>query len=617
MISSGRSNGYLEMNIADKMDVTLLQPDKSSKIFIVIVALIQALLLYLAQTGKEQQWGLFAQLHGVVYWYSIVLAVPTVMLLSVQQWRHWRFWLNTVLVSLLFAHTASWALYNATGAPGIEARAIFVPFGITQTALLFILLPFLQSHLLNQRWQFTYPQLFSLAWQNTITLMLTLVFVGLSWLVLQLGASLFALIKLTLLQEILRKTAVIYLLTGLMVGLGILLGRTQHSAIYVLRNIVFAMFKGLLPLLSFIAVAFIFSLPFTGLEPLWATRHAATMLIGIQLTLLLFVNAVAQTGMQAAPYPYVLRYLVNAALCCLPVFALLALYAIYLRLNQYGITQDRLYALLLAMVLAAHALGYCLAALRPAKSWLPLLGKVNMSVALVAVLLLLALNSPLLDPQRLTASSQILRLQAYGVDAMHREYSTEHDIYHLRFDTGRAGYQALQQLQQTLAADDPLALDITSVLARPGRYRPYQSEEQLAAQVVTDLTVLKRHITVADWVTKADERWWQALLAKQLGMLSCLQPEGSCTLLQQDLDQDGQPELILCDLAESFHGSSCQIYRFDEHWFSDGNFFVSYGDAGAQSLKRQLLAEPLPTKARSYPDIQLNGRIIRVNTIYD
>lgn len=609
--------GQLKMNTTEKTDVTLLQPDRAGKIFIVVIAVIQALLLYLAQTGKEQQWGFFAELHGMVYWYSLVLAVPTVMLLSVQGWRQWRFWLNTVLVALLFTHTASWALYNATGAPGIEASAVLLPFGITQTALLFILLPFLQSHLLNQRWQLSYPQLFSLAWQNAITLLLTLVFVGLSWLVLQLGASLFALIELTLLQELLRKKAVVYLLTGLMVGLGILLGRTQHNAINVLRNIVFAMFKGLLPLLAFIAVTFVFSLPFTGLEPLWATRHAAAILISLQLALLLFINAVAQTGTQAAPYPRFLRYLINAALCCLPVFALLALYAIYLRLNQYGITQDRVYALLLALVLAAHAVGYCLAALRPAKGWLPLLGKVNISVAFVAVLLLIAINSPLLDPQRLTASSQIQRLQAYGVDATHREYNTEHDIYHLRFDTGRPGYQALQQLQQALAADDPLALNVTAVLARPSRYRPYQSEEQLAAQVVTDLTVLKQQITVADWVTEADDNWWQALLAKQLGMISCLQPEASCTLLQQDLDQDGQPELILCDMAQSFHGSTCRIYVFDEHWFSNGSFFVSFGNAGAQSLNRQLLAEPLPTRARSYPDILLNDRTIRINTIYD
>lgn len=605
------------MNIADKTDVTLLQPDKASNIFIVVVALIQALLLYLAQTGKEQQWGLFAQLHGVVYWYSLVLAVPTVMLLSVQRWRQWRFWLNTALVTLLFTHTASWALYNATGAPGIEASAVLVPFGITQAALLFILLPFLQSYLLNQRWQLSYPQLFSLAWQNTMTLLLMLVFVGLSWLVLHLGASLFALIKLTLLQELLRKTAVIYLLTGLMVGLGILLGRTQHSAINVLRNIVFAMFKGLLPLLALIAVAFVLSLPFTGLEPLWATRHAAAILISLQLTLLLFVNAVAQTGTQVAPYPRLLRYLINAALCSLPVFALLALYAIYLRLNQYGITQDRFYALLLALVLAAHAVGYCLAALRPAQGWLVLLGKVNISVAFVAIVLLLAVNSPLLDPQRLTVSSQLPRLQASAVESVHREYSTERDIYHLRFNSGRPGYQGLQQLQQKLATDDALAIEIAAALSRPSRYREYQSEEQLAAQVVTDLAVVKQHITVADWVTQADDHWWQALLSKQLGMLSCLQPDASCILLQQDLDQDGQEELILCDLGQNFHGSSCQIYRFDALWLSDANFFLSYGNAGQQTLKLQLLAEPLQIKARRYPDLLFNERTIRVNTISD
>lgn len=605
------------MTDVSKTDVALLQPDKASKVFIVVIALLQALLLYLAQTGKEQQWGWFANLHGQVYWYVLVLAVPTVMLLSVQSWLAWRFWLNTALVFLLFTHTASWALYTATGMPGLEANAVLIPFAITQAALLFILLPFLQCHLLYQRWQLSYPSLFSLAWQNTLTLLLMLVFVGLSWLVLHLGASLFALIKLTLLQELLREKAVIYLLTGLMVGLGILLGRTQYHAIYVLRNIVFAMFKGLLPLLALIALGFVLSLPFTGLEPLWATRHAAAILISLQLMLLLFVNAVAQAGTQAAPYNRLLRYLINAALCSLPVFALLALYAIYLRLNQYGMTQDRLYALLLALVLAAHAIGYCLAALRSTQGWLPLLGKVNISLAFAAILLLVAVNSPLLDVQRLTAASQIARLQASAVDADEHNYRAEHDLYHLRFQTGRPGYQALQQRLEQLAPDDALAIEIAAALAKPSRYRQYPTDEQKAALVITELASLKQQIIQADWVTIADDVWWQALLTQQLGMLNCLQTDASCLLVQQDLNQDGQDELILCALGEFYHGAECQVYRFENAWQNEASFYLPSVQGGHQRLKQQLLAAPLQTKARNYPDILFNERSVRVNPISD
>lgn len=600
------------MNALNQTRTVLLQPDRSSQIFIVLVAVIQALLLYLVQTGQEQQWPIFAKLHGVVYWYSLVLAVPTVMLLSIQHWRQRAFWLNTLLVLLLYFGMATWALYNATGAPGIEAAAVLTPYGITQALLLFILLPFLQSRLLNDSWQLHYPQLFSLAWQNVFTLLLMLVFTGLCWLVLHLGASLFALINLTFLQMLLRERACIYLLTGVMVGLGILLGRTQYSAVKVLQNIVFAMFKGLLPLLSIIAVAFVLSLPFTGVEPLWATRHAAAILLSLQLTLLVFINAVAQTGEQAAPYPKILRYLVQAALCSLPIFAALTLYAIYLRIAQYGLTYDRFYALVLASLLAVHALGYCYAALRPTQHWLPRLGSVNIGVAFVAIVLLLVTNSPLLDPHRLTVQSQLARLQASSA-----EHPSQGDIFHLRFSSGRAGYVGLQQHYASLPTTDPLAIEIAEVLAKTQRYQAYLNDDQLAAQAVTDIEQLKQHITLAQQVTDVDDSWWQALLAQELGMLNCLQPKADCVLLQQDLDNDTQTELLLCDSGRNYGGISCRVYRYEQKWLSDADFYLPVNEEERNALKQQLLTQPLELKMRRYPDVLLDERRIAITSISD
>lgn len=598
------------MNALNQTKTVLLQPDRASQIFIVVLAVIQASLLYLVQTGQEQQWAIFTKLHGVVYWYSLVLAVPTVMLLSVQHWLQRAFWFNIGLVTLLYAGMATWAIYNATGAPGIEASAVLTPYGTTQAILLFLLLPFLQSRLLNDSWQWHYPQLFSLAWQNTFTLVLMLVFTGLCWLVLHLGASLFALINLTFLETLLRERAVIYLLTGLMVGLGLLLGRTQHSAVTMLRNIVFAMFKGLLPLLSIIAIAFVLSLPFTGLEPLWATKHAASILLCLQLTLLVFVNAVAQTGEQPSPYPAVLRYLTQAALGVLPVFALLTLYAIYLRLAQYGMTQERFYALLLACVLAVHAIGYCYAAIRSTKHWLPWLGHINIGVAVVTIALLLLSNSPLLDPHRLTVQSQLPRLQASTA-----EQPSQGDLFHLRFSSGRTGYQALQQLQTELADDNALAIEIAEALTKAQRYQPYLDDEQLSAAAITDLALLKLHIVSASSVERVDDTFWQALLVQKLGMINCLQSTADCILLQQDLDNDNQPELVLCDNGRRYGGISCQVYVFNSQWQPDAAFYISVSEQSRRQVRIQLLEQALQLKPRRYPDLQIDDQTIQIRLI--
>ena len=101
------------------------------------------------------------------------------------------------------------------------------------------------------------------------------VLVGLTWLLLWLWAALFQLVDIGFFRTLFRDDAFIALATGTLFGFGVLIGRTQHRAIQTVRSVLFAVGRGLLPLLAFIALLFVLSLPFTGLEPLWRTRSAA------------------------------------------------------------------------------------------------------------------------------------------------------------------------------------------------------------------------------------------------------------------------------------------------------------------------------------------------------
>src|SRR5690606_39717959 len=84
--------------------------------------------------------------------------------------------------------------------------------------------------------------------------------------------------------------------------------------------------------------------------------------------------------------------------------------ALGLRIGQYGWTVDRLWGVLAASVLAAHAFGYAWAALSRKDPWLAKLEPVNVTAALLGVALVLLANSPVLDPQRIAAHSQVERL---------------------------------------------------------------------------------------------------------------------------------------------------------------------------------------------------------------
>ena len=50
---------------------------RNARAFIVLVALLQGGLMYLAQRGTELDWWPFSGLGGRICWYTLVLTVPT------------------------------------------------------------------------------------------------------------------------------------------------------------------------------------------------------------------------------------------------------------------------------------------------------------------------------------------------------------------------------------------------------------------------------------------------------------------------------------------------------------------------------------------------------------
>src|SRR5690606_26940164 len=261
---------------------------RDERAFIVLLAVLQGGLMYLAQKGHASGWWPFAALSGRVCWYTLVLAVPTMMALSVVRLRDGRFWQQAAGAALVVGALAAWAARQATGGPGVQAGSVLAPFGASVAVGPFVALPWLQCRLAHGHWRAPYACLFGHAWQNTLTLALAALFTGICWLVLWLWGALFALVKIDFFRELFREDAFVYLATGAMAGLGVLIGRTQRRAVQVARRLLLAIFTGLLPLLAFIAVLFVASLPFTGLAPLWEMRSAASTLVAVVALLVAF-----------------------------------------------------------------------------------------------------------------------------------------------------------------------------------------------------------------------------------------------------------------------------------------------------------------------------------------
>lgn len=566
---------------------------RATRGFIVAVALLQGLLLYLARLDT----GLRFELE--VSWYAMVLSVPTVMLLSVQRLDDRRFWSNAGLLAAVCLPLSVWAGWSATGAPDLNQAAVLAPFAASLAVGLFVALPYLQCRLAHGRWRAPYRELFEHGWQNALTLILTAAFVGICWAVLGLCAVLFKLIGIGLFADLFSTRSFVHLATGTMVGLGVLVGRTQQRPVQIARQILFAIFKGLLPLVALIALLFVASLPFTGLEALWKTRSATLILMCLIATVVLFVNAVYQDGESEPPYPRWLRGVVDAALLTLPVFAALGLYALSLRIGQYGWTGDRFWAALACLALGLYALGYAAAALRRGGGrWLGGLRRVNVAVSLVLLALVAAANAWILDPHRLGAGSQLAQLARSTVGP------AEFDLSYLRFDSGRRGYRALKALQNDprFAANAPLARDnLERALAATTRWE-YRAEPRGMSKPKTREQALQR-MAVAASVGAVDPAWLDAVLDRTLKTPDCLNYDGACALVAPDLDRDGRPEYLLCNVRD--WGNRCYAYARDAGgWRRIGETYLAQP---AEGFQERLLGEDVQVVPRRWGDVRIGA----------
>src|SRR5690606_13982517 len=146
-------------------------------------------------------------------------------------------------------------------------------------------------------------------------------------------------------------------------------------------------------------------------------------------------------------------------------YAVLALVALGLRIDQYGWTVDRVWAALACALAAAYAFGYAWSALR-CGDWLRPLPAVNRALSWVVVAVAVLANTPLLEPHRISVSSQLARLEDGRASA------AELDLAYLRFESGRRGYRAAQSLRghPAFAASEADMETLEEVLARTRRW---------------------------------------------------------------------------------------------------------------------------------------------------
>ena len=489
----------------------------------VITGVVQGLLCYLLTVyliPKEIGW-MYYGLPGS-------LALSSVLLFTVVSFKQRALWGWLALILVVVLGMGGWLKSSLSGETWRQYSAMW-NYGWCLLLMTLLVLPWMQYRLQPQPGTTRYAHFYTQQWQNTLTLLLIAVANGLVWLILLLWSGLFELANITFFSRLFFETQwFVYLVVGLVTALTVILARQQTRLITAIHKLLALVATGLLPLVSLLALLFLATLPFSGLAVISQRVSAAGLLSALALIQLLLTAMVWEPQKSQLPYPQALRYLILAAIALMPVYALIAGWALWQRIGQYGWTTDRLYGALVVVVLLVWSVGYLVSLLRYRGDPSASMGKVHLAVSLLGLVLLVSLYTPVLDSWRISVNSHMARYHSGKITA------DQVSLYMLS-RSGKPGRKALLELQN----DAEFTKD-----AKRARLLTRLIKGDLSPVETLTAATLAKNVLVAKGSLSADDALWAAVIERRYQVESCNDMD-SCVLVSQDLNDDGQPEQVL------------------------------------------------------------------------
>ena len=381
-----------------------------------------------------------------------------------------------------------------------------------------------------------YATYFDEAWKRGVQLALAILFTALFWGILWLGAALLGFIGFEWLKDLLRSEYFAWPVTGLAFAASVHLGDVQPKLMTGFRALVLGVLSWLLPVITLIGVVFAASLCVSGLEPLWKTKAATASLLAACVALVLLVNAAWQQGDEERPVHIIMRWSARLACGLMLVFSVLASFSLGLRIQQYGLTPERVLAGVGVIVALAYGLGYTTAAIWPKGRWLHLLKPINIGLAFIKAAILLAVLTPVADTSRLSAESQAARLQS-GKVALN-----QFDWRVLRFDTGTYGRAELKKLTTTGKTEA-----IRTAALKASQYKDDARYEMAEPAETARKKVDPKQFTVVfpQGSAMPDDFFKQDYGTRIPDCATEKTASPSCFAALIDLSRDGKPELLI------------------------------------------------------------------------
>ena len=490
----------------------------------IFIGLLQGTLCYLLMTylvPHNDGW--------LFYGMPATIAITSALLLTVVSFKQRALWYWMALIFVVVMAMSVWLKWQVEDSDKWRQHEVFMFYGWRLLLMAMLALPWIQYSLHVSREQARYPHFYRQLWLNALTLLIVFVANGLFWLVLLLWSEMFKLVGIPFFSTLFFDTDWFgYVAFGLITALAVVLARTQLRLVTAVQKLLTFIATGLLPLVALLALMFILTLPFTGLEAISQRVSAAGLMSTLTLLLLLLMAIVREPQKEALPYPGALRYLIKCSLIVAPIYMLIAGWSLWVRIQQYGWTPERLYGVLVVVVLLVWSFGYLASILRRGRNPLELQGPVILGVSLLALGLLVLLSSPVIDAWRISVNSH---MGLYHSGKIKPDQVSLDMLDH----SGKPGCAALEALQKDVAfnQDSKRRRDLNSLLQ--GRRDPVK--ELTATQLVSK-------VVMAPGSQKPDDAFWAFVKTQGYRITSCAE-QNACVLVSQDLNADGHPEQVL------------------------------------------------------------------------
>jgi len=440
----------------------------------------------------------------------------------------------SILTGLVFAICSVWNInanvihanpLSRLGSSGAEA-SLFVA--------LYLLIAHYGAYQVNQTFRYSYSDVFKRSWNNVFILFTTYTVTLLFFGVISLWASMSEMLKIKSIATFLISKEFLLIVLPTIGGFGIAIGKENDKLINVSRRMLLAIFGFIVPFFSIGIIVFVVLTLVQGPELVLSARMSTFMLPMIVTIGLLLINTIVQDISKPVDYSTWLTWIFLIMLLLLPILTTFSAYKIFTKDANYFNT-SYLYERIFTAFLLFYSYSYAIAVAFRKNNLLVLIKPINIIASISIVLVLILINTPVLNVNRIAANAIYENVVSGKMNLSKYKY---YQFTSLEYRLGKPGQQLIKDLLSR--SDYPNASKVHALLNKKNKVsRSYQAANK-------DLVFKAENFKVVG-ASKSLPSSLLEIMKKSLSprQYSKCKKNKTCYVVAYNIDKDEQLEYII------------------------------------------------------------------------